>query len=206
MAPLFVYAAGVNREPRLIAPLLPIAALLAARAPRHPSAARPPARPRPPSLLATGLAVCVDQTFWAGPDRALAFNGAPSADPGWDRGALVDAVASSGGRIVAVALEDSRLNANNLSSLAVARGLDLRFVSLGYAQNSAEAALIRLKDKSCDHLVLVDGVMESELPAFLNRANAGVRTMAMSGRLRTKTAARVALAPGVTAIVLRLIW
>ena len=48
--------------------------------------------------------------------------------------------------------------------------------------------------------------MESELPAFLNRANAGVRTMAMSGRLRTKTAARVALAPGVTAIVLRLIW
>ena len=204
LAPLFVYAAGVNREPRLIAPLLPIAALLAARAAASFRSAT--ARARITVLLATGLAVCVDQTFWAGPDRALAFNGAPSADPGWDRGALVDAVASSGGRIAAVALEDSRLNANNLSSLAAARGLDLRFVSLGYAQNSAEAALIRLKDKSCDHLVLVDGVMESELPAFLNRANAGVRTMAMSGRLRTKTAARVALAPGVTAIVLRLIW
>ena len=140
------------------------------------------------------------------PDRALAFNGAPQADRGWDRGALVDAVAGSDGRIAAVALEDARLNANNLSSLAAARGLDLKFVSLGYAQVSAEGALIRLKDKSCDRLVLIEGVPESELPAFLNRANAGIRAMTFSGRLKTKPLARLTLAPGVTATVLRLIW
>ena len=82
----------------------------------------------------------------------------------------------------------------------------MRFVSLGYAQTSAEAALIRLKDKSCDLLIFVEGAPESEIPAFLNRANAGVLMMALSGRLPTKPAARVELAPGVTATVLRLIW
>lgn len=205
LSPLLVYAAGVNREPRLVAPILPVAALLAARAAVsfHGAAARAAVAA---VLLATGLAVCVDQTFWAAPGRALAFNGAPTADRGWDRGALVDAVAASGGRIAAVALEDVRLNANNLSSLAAARGLDLRFVSLGYAQTSAEAALIRLKDKSCDALVLIEGVPASESPEFLNRANAGVRAMTLSGRLRAAPTARVALAPGVTATVLRLIW
>jgi hypothetical protein len=205
LAPLLVYAAGVNREPRLIAPLLPIAALLAARA--SISFHRAPARAATAALLlVAGLAVCADQTFLAGPARALAFNGAPQADRGWDRGALMDAVAGSGGRIAAVAFEDARLNANNLSSLAAARGLDLKFINLGYAQTSSEAALIRIKDKSCDHLIFVDGVPESESPAFLNRANAGVRTMVASGRLRTKSVGQVVLAPGVTATVLRLIW
>lgn len=205
LSPLLVYAAGVNREPRLVAPLLPVAALLAARA----SVSFDGAAGRAAAaavLLGAGLAVCADQTFRAGPSRALSFNGAPVGAPGWDRGALVDAVAASGARIAAVALEDPRLNANNLSSLAAARGLGLKFVSLGYAQTSAEAALIRLKDKSCDALVFVEGVPESELPAFLNRANSGVRAMALSGRLRTKPAARLTLAPGVTATVLRLIW
>ncbi len=205
LAPLLVYAAGVNREPRLVAPLLPVAALLSARAAIafDAAAARAVAAAL---LLGTGLAVCADQTFFAAAGRALAFNGAPSADPGWDRGALVDAVASSGGKIAAIALEDPRLNANNLSSLAAARGLGLAFVSLGYAQTSAEAALIRLKDKSCDTLVLVDGVPEPQSPAFLNRANAGVRAMTESGRLKTGPGSRAALAPGVTATVLRLIW
>lgn len=205
LAPLLVYAAGINRETRLVAPLLPVAALLAARAATafRAGAARAFAAA---ALLGAGLWVCADQTFAAGPVRALAFNGAPKAGPAWDRGALVDAVASLGARTAAVALEDPRLNANNLSSLAAARGLGLTFVSLGYAQTSAEAALIRLKDKSCDTLVLVDGVPDSELPAFLNRANAGVRTAAASGRLRTSFGARATLAPGVTATVLRLIW
>ncbi len=205
LAPLFVYAAGVNREARLIAPLLPVAALLAARAAVSFDGARARAAAAA-VLLGAGLAVCADQTFRAGPGRALAFNGAPRRDQGWDRGALVDAVAASGARVAAVALEDGRLNANNLSSLAAARGLELKFVNLGYAQASAEAALIRLKDKSCDALVVVDGVPEAELPAFLNRANAGVRAMAASGRLRTAPAGSAALAPGVTATVFRLIW
>lgn len=196
LAPLLVYAAGVNREPRLIAPLLPVAALLAARA----AVSFPGAAARAAAaalLLGAGLSVCADRTF-----RTFS----PSSDPGWDRGALVDAVAAAGVRVAAVALEDPRLNANNLSSLAAMRGLDLRFVSLGYAQTSAEAALIRLKDKSCDAVVFVDGVPESELPAFLNRANAGVLAMTASGRLKTTPRAKVTLANGVTATVLGLIW
>lgn len=196
LAPLLVYAAGVNREPRLVAPLLPVAALLAARA----AVSFPGAAARAGAaalLLGAGLSVCAVRTF---------RTSSPSADPGWDRGALVDAVAAAGARVAAVALEDPRLNANNLSSLAAMRGLDLKFVSLGYAQTSAEAALIRLKDKSCDSLVFVDGVPESELPAFLNRANAGVLAMTASGKLKTKPGTKVALAPGVTATVLGLIW
>ncbi len=196
LAPLLVYAAGVNREPRLIAPLLPGVALLAGRA--AVSFDRPRVRAAATAvLLGAGLAVCAQRTFRTAP---------PSADKGWDRGAVVDAVAASGASVAAVALEDPRLNANNLSSLAASRGLSLRFVSLGYAQASAEGALIRLKDKSCDALVLVEGVPETELPAFLNRANAGIRAMTESGRLRTELAARVALAPEVSAAVLRLIW
>ncbi|MBI2385613.1 MAG: hypothetical protein HYV14_06330 [Elusimicrobia bacterium] len=196
LAPLLVYAAGVNREPRLIAPLLPVVALLAGRAAVsfRGAAARGAAAAL---LLGAGLCVCAARTFRTSP---------PSADPGWDRGALVDAVAAAGGRVAAVALEDPRLNANNLASLAAMRGLELKFVSLGYAQASAEGALIRLKDKSCDTLVLVDGVPESELPAFLNKANAGVLAMTVSGKLKTKPGMNVALAPGVTATVLRLIW
>lgn len=204
IAPLAVYAAGANREPRLVAPLLPVACLLAARA--AVSFERPAARGAAAAvLLAAGLAVCADQTFLAGPPRALAFNGAPDV-PAWDRGALVDAVSASGFRVAAVALEDRRLNANSLSSLAAMRGLELKFVSLGYAQTSAESALIRLKDKSCDALVLIDGADESGSPAFLNRANAGIKEMALSGRLRTAPAGRAVVAPGVTATVLRLIW
>ena len=196
LAPLLVYAAGVNREPRLIAPLLPVVAHLAARA----AGSFPRAERRGAAaavLLGAGLAVCADRTL---------RSAAPSADPGWSRAALVDAVAASDGRVAAVALESPRLNANNLSSLAASRGLGLKFVSLGYAQTSAEAALIRLKDKSCDTLVFVEGAPEADSPAFLNRANAGMLAMTVSGRLRTRPVARVTLAPGVTATVLRLIW
>ena len=203
LAPLLVYAASVNREPRLAAPLLPVLALLAARAAVsfNNAAARTLAAV---VLLGTGLAVCADQTFRAGPARALAYNGIPSTDPGWDRTALVDAVAAAGGRVAAVALEHPRLNANNLASLSAARGLDVKFVSLGYAQASAEGALIRLKDKSATNLILVSGVPDAELAVFLNRANAGVAEAVRSGRLPAQETARVALAPGVTATVLRL--
>src|SRR6185312_3737707 len=199
-----VYAAGVNHETRMIAPLLSVPVLLAARAALSlPGPARGLAAA---ALLGSGLWVCADQTFRAGPGRALAYNGAPSADAGWDRGALVDAVARAAGRdaVAAVALEHRNLNANNLSSLAAARGLPLSFVSLGYAQDSVEAALIRLKDKNASALVLVDGLPGSELPAFLNRANEGVAAAVRSGRLRAEPAGEVPLAPGVTASVLRL--
>lgn len=205
LAPLAVYAAGVNTDVRLPSPLLPVLALLAARA--AVSFERKAQRAAAAALLlGAGLAVCADQTFGAGPERALAYNGAPSADAGWDRGALVDAAARAAGRdgVAAIALEHRFLNANNLSSLAAARGLGLRFVSLGYAQESAETALIRLKDKDARALILVDGLPESELPGFLNRANAGVAAAAASGRLPARETARVAMTAGVAARVLAL--
>lgn len=201
--PLLAYAAGVNREPRLVAPLLPLGALLAART--AVSLERPRARALAAgTLLLAGLAVCAEQTFFAPPESALAYNGAPSADTGWDRGAVVAAAARAAGEdgVAAVALEHARLNANNLSSLAAARGLTLRFVSLGYAQSSAEGALIRLKDKGAGALVLVDGA--SDAPPEFNRANAGMAEAVDSGRLHAERTERVALAPGITAAIYRL--
>lgn len=205
LAPLLVYAAGVNREPRMVAPLLAVPALLAARA--AVSFPRPAARGFAAAvLLGAGLWVCADQTFRAGPERALAYNGRPSADAGWDRGALVDAVVRAAGpdAVAAVALEHRNLNANNLSSLAAARGLPLSFVSLGYAQDSVQGALIRLKDKGASALVLVEGLPDSEAPAFLNRANDGVAAAVRSGRLPARETELVPLAPGTTARVFRL--
>ena len=200
LAPLLVYAAGVNHETRMIAPLLAVPALLAARA--AVSFSRPAARALASAvLLGAGLWTCADQTFRAGADRALAYNGAPTPDAGWDRGALVAAVVRAAGpdAVAAVALEHRNLNANNLSSLAAARGLPLSFVSLGYAQESVEGALIRLKDKNASALVLVDGLPASEVPAFLNKANAGIAAAVHSGRLIAREAGSVTLAPGISA-------
>lgn len=205
LAPLLVYAAGVNREARLAAPLLPVLAVLAGRAAM--SFGRPAARAVSTALLlGTGLLVCADQTFRAGPGTSLAYNGAPSADAGWNRAGLVDAAERAGGRgaVAAIALEHPRLNANNLSSLAASRGWALTFINLGYAQTSAEAALIRLKDKDASVVVLVDGLSEADLPAFLNRANAGVASAISSGRLPARETERVPIAPGISARVLHL--
>jgi hypothetical protein len=205
LAPLLVYAAGVNHEIRMIAPLLPVVALLAARA--AVSFSRPAARALAAALLlGSALWTCAVQTFSAGPDAALACNGAPSLDAGWDRGALVDAVVRAAGHdaVAAIALEHRLLNANNLSSLAAARGLPLKFVSLGYAQDSVEGALIRLKDKDASALVLVEGLPDAESPAFLNRANAGVAAAVRSGRLPARESETVALASGISARVFRL--
>ena len=205
LSPLLIYAAGVNHELRMIAPLLAIPALLAARAavslPRSGGRALASA-----ALLATGLWTCAEQTFPARSGRPLAYNGAPSPDAGWDRGALVDAVVRAGGSgaVAAVTLEYRLLNANNLSSEAAARGLPLRFISLGYAQDSVEAALIRLTDHNVSILILVEGLPDAKLPAFLNRVNAGVADAVRSGRLAAVATGRVALSPGVSARVFRL--
>ena len=205
LAPLLVYAASANHETRLIAPLLPVAALLAARAAL--SFERAAARAAATAvLLGAGLWVCADQTFRADAGHALSFNGAPSSDPGWNRGALVDAAvrAVGPGSVAAIALEHRLLNANNLSSLAAARGLPLHFVSLGYAQDSVEGALIRLKDKGASALIVIDGLPRAQLPTFLNRANEGVLDAVASGRLRARETERNALAPGISARVFRL--
>ena len=199
-APLLVYAAGVNHETRMIAPLLALPALLAARA--AVSFSRPAARSlAAAALLGAGLWSCADQTFRAGPERALAYNGAPSPDAGWNRAALVDAVVRAAGpnAVAAVALENRNLNANNLSSLAAARGLPLTFVSLGYAQESAEGALIRLKDKNASALILIEGLPAAAMPAFLNRANEGIAAAVRSGRLFARETGVVALTPKISA-------
>lgn len=205
LAPLLVYAAGVNREARLAAPLLPVLAILAGRAAT--AFGRPTARAVSTALLlGTSLFVCADQTFHAGPGTALAYNGAPSTNAGWDRAALVDAAERTGGRgaVAAIALEHPRLNANNLSSLAASRGWKLSFVNLGYAQTSTENALIRLKDKDASVVMLVDGLSDANLPAFLNRANAGVAAAINSGRLPARETERIPIAPGISARVFRL--
>jgi len=199
-APLALFATGVNQEIRFAAPALPALALLAARAAMSFDSRRARAAAAA-ALLGTGSAVFIRQTFVVPASGALAWCGAPSADPGWDRGALVEAAAAGGGTTAAVALEHPKLNANNLSSLAAARGLELRFVSLGYAQTSLEAALIRLKDKDADRLILVSGVPDAELPPYLNRVNGDIARAVASGRLRARELGRVSLAPGVAAAV-----
>lgn len=199
-APLAVFALGVNREIRFAAPALPALCLLAARAAMSFQSSR--SRTAAAALLlGAGAGVFARQTFVVSAPDALPWCGAPSANAGWDRGALVTAAAEDGAKVAAVALEHPLLNANNLSSLAASRGLDLRFVSLGYAQTSTEAALIRLKDKGADRLIVVSGVSEEALPGFLNRANAGVAAALASGRLPSRLRARVPLGAGVTAAV-----
>jgi 4-amino-4-deoxy-L-arabinose transferase-like glycosyltransferase len=199
-APLAVFALGVNGEIRFAAPALPAFCLLAARAAMSFGSAR--ARASAAVLLVgAGSIVFVRQTFLVPAKDALPWCGAPSFDSGWDREALVAAAADGGATVAAIALEHPRLNANNLSSLAASRGLDLRFVSLGYAQASMEGALIRLKDKDADRLIVVTGVPGDRLPAFLNRANEGVAAALESGRLPARLRARVPLGAGVTAAV-----
>jgi 4-amino-4-deoxy-L-arabinose transferase-like glycosyltransferase len=198
LAPFALFAVSSNHEIRLLAPLLPVFVLLAARA----AVSFPSNAARTASaglLLASGLGVCAGQTFGHGP--ALSFNGPPSPDAGWNRGALIDAVVRFGGgdAVAAVALEHRFLNANNLSALAAARGLKLSFVSLGYAQNSVEGALIRLKDKNASFLILVENLPEEDVPAFLNKANTGVAEALRSGRLSMRLLGRIPLKPGVVA-------
>jgi hypothetical protein len=202
-APLLVLALSVNHEIRFMAPTLPALALLAAHAAMSYDSrwARATAATL---LIASGSIVFLRQTFLLDGPSALPWCGAPDSNPGWDRSALVAATAADGGMVAAVALEHPSLNANNLSSLAASRGLPLRFVNLGYAQTSAETALIRLKDKGADRLIIVSGVAEAELPRFLNRANEGIIRALASGRLPSRETGRVNVAPGVTAVVYKI--
>ena len=197
--PLLVFTLGVNKEIRYAAPALPAFAVavgaLAAGLSRRASGAALVA-----ALALLPLGVFCSQTFGAPRMARLNHNGPPSADPGWERGAVVDALAAAapGGATAAVALEHRLFNANNLSSLAASRGLPLRFVNLGYAQASVEGALIRLKDKGARYLIFVDGTVP-ELPLFLNRANDALRARVSSGALPARRLAVIPIADGLTA-------
>ncbi len=199
-APLALFALSPNREIRFAAPALPALCLLAARAALS-FDSRSARAGASAILLLAGTSVFARQTFIVPAADALPWCGAPSPDAGLDRAGLVNAAAAGGASVAAIALEHPRLNANNLSSLAASRGLPLRFVSLGYAQASAEGALIRLKDKDADRLILINGIDGPGLPAFLNRANAGVADAVASGHLPARLSSRVPLGGGVEAAV-----
>lgn len=203
LPPAAVFAFGVNKDLRYLAPALPAAAIAlgtaAASLPRRRDAFLVIA------LLTLPIKVFCTQTFGipAGPE--LLYNGPPSADPGWSRGALIDEIsrlapAAPGEEpVVAVAVEHRLLNANNLASLSAARGLPHRFISLGYAQTSGEAALIRLRDKNARYLVFADGIPREDLVEFINRANAAVEGYIWDGRLRAKLLAETPLTNGIQA-------
>ena len=201
LLPLTVFALGVNKEIRFAAPLLPAFAVAVGAA-----WARLPGRGRPAALAAlAGAALWVfsAQTFGVPAAEPLRYNEPAQAAAAWDRAALVSALDASARptSVVAIGIEHPALNANNVASKAAERGLPWRTTSLGYAQPSAEGALIRLKDKGADHLVLVEGVARAELPDLLNRANAGIAAAITSSRLEATETAIVPLAPGVRARV-----
>ncbi len=205
LLPLGVFTLGVNKDIRYLAPALPaLAVALGASAGSF-------SRTRWKTLLVLLLLLLplgqlARQTFGFPPGPALAYNGPPSSDPGWDRSALVEAMAktASENSVIAVGLEHRLLNANNLASLSASRGHPFRFISLGYAQASAEGALIRLKDKGADLLVMVEGKLPEDLPAFLNRANPGVQQAINRGRLPAKKLARIPIRDGLQAVLYRL--
>lgn len=204
LAPLLVFAASPNAEVRLAAPALPALALLCARAAFSLEGAGRAAAVT--VLLAAGGHVFVRETFVSRFGQTLPWSGVTAASEPFDRAALVDAASAAAGTdgVAALALEHPALNANNLSSLAAARGLGLRVISLGYAQDSAEGALLRLKDRDASALILLDGVATASGTGFLNRANAGVEAAVASGRLPARLTAVVRAAPGVRARVYRI--
>lgn len=201
LVPLAFFTVGANKDVRFLAPALPTLALMAGA--RVELLLR---RPRGAWLAAAlalpGLVVFAGQTF--GPASALTYSGAPGG-PGWDRRAALALLDGSDERaVVAVAYEHRHLNANNLASLAAASGRGWRFVSLGYAQPSAEGALIRLKDKGATHLLVVEGADPPDLPHFLNQANRGLSDALASGRLRASLLGRAPAAEGIVVAAYRL--
>ncbi|MDD5658155.1 MAG: glycosyltransferase family 39 protein [Elusimicrobia bacterium] len=200
LVPALVLVLGVNKDVRFIAPALPALAVALGAA-----AASLTATPRRTALLSLLLlppaAVFAAQTFGIPNRAALAHNGAPARAEAFDREAAVSAVARNArpDSVIAVGVEHPGFNANNLSCLAAAQGHAFRFISLGYAQTSVEAALIRLKDKNADMLLMVRGIPPEELPVFLNRANSGLQARIDSGSLPARRLGFVSLRAGVTA-------
>ncbi|MBI5245390.1 MAG: glycosyltransferase family 39 protein [Elusimicrobia bacterium] len=198
--PLAAMLLGVNKDIRFAAPILPAAALALAGELDH-ALAR--ARWAPAALAAfflLPLDLYCGQSFGfslISGSRPLAYNGPPALREDWRQEELVAELADRS--LVVVGVEHPALNANNLAFLAAMKGLPLRFASLGYAQDSAEKAVIRIKEKDADAVLMVEGIPGPQLPAFLNRSNAGVLALLNSGKLpfaRTKT---FELSPGIRA-------
>ncbi|HBL16513.1 MAG: hypothetical protein A2X36_01920 [Elusimicrobia bacterium GWA2_69_24] len=135
---------------------------------------------------------------------SYAYNEPRRGEPAWDLPGLLDGLAGlQGGRggtpTVAVGIEHPALNANRLSCLAAQRGVPLRFIHLGDAQDSVEKALIRLREKDAAYALVFDGVPASELPIPFNRVNAGFRKALDAGRLGFRLKRAFPLGDGVQA-------
>jgi hypothetical protein len=215
LSPLIISLLSINREIRLSAPMLPVLAALLARLAAAPADARLYALSAS-LLLAAGTAVCFDQTFRAGPGRALSYNGSPSAAVHWDhRNTLIDMASRVIGRdkVIAMTSPYSQLNTSALTVKAAERGLGLRFVFLGF---HPEAALSLLNKEDVTAImfvngpttdILIDGSMLTRMiigPELEKRAaqtNAYVMAAMKSSLLPAYLAETVALAPGVTATI-----
>lgn len=194
LAPLAVYAASPNRDPRLCSPLLPAAAALAATA-----AASLPGRSRAVAaglLLSAGLGVLADQTFLAAGPRALAYNGAPERGEAWDRSAALEAAARAvGGRgTVAVFFRHPRLNAANLASLAAARRLGVRFLTPAEPGLPPALALARAAGRA-DAALLLDCSGCGEPASYKPAEAAAAEQLKSAGALAPELAA-ADVAPG----------
>ncbi len=214
LIPAAVCTLGINKEIRYLAPAAPAVAVAVGAA-----AARlwggPASGLLAAGLLSAPLAVFGTQTFGRPAGPPLSFNGPPTRDPGWARGAFLDALEKlavangeppDGGPppIVAIGIEHRRFNANNLSSLAALRRLKWRFINLGYSARTREAVLIRLRDKGARYIVMVRGVPRGDVAEFLNRANDGIQDWLDRGVIRNAVLGDVPLTPGVTATVYRI--
>ncbi|MFA6316066.1 MAG: glycosyltransferase family 39 protein [Elusimicrobiota bacterium] len=204
---ILVLLAG-NRQVRYLAPVLPALAVVLGAAAAELGKKRA-GRVLLAILTLAPLTVLSSQTLGVPSPRTMFFNGPPTADRGWDRGALIDAVAAAfpDGSVIGVGLEYGLLNANNISSLSASRGLGYGFVNLNQGNRTAEDAAIRLKDKAASGLILFEGALPADLDTaydFLNRANARVREMVASGRIPAVRLAEVSVEPGITAVLYRL--
>ncbi|MBI5881678.1 MAG: glycosyltransferase family 39 protein [Elusimicrobia bacterium] len=197
-----------NRQVRYLAPVLPALAVVMGAAAAD-LGRKKWGKAAVLALTLAPLAVLSSQTLGFPAPRVMFFNGPPSRDAGWDRGAILEALVGAvpDGAVVAIGLEHPLLNANNLASLSASRGQDYAFVNLNQGGRTAEDALIRLKDKGASCIVMFEGDLPAELAVsydFLNRANAGVQKMLDSGKLPAVKLAEVLVAPRVHATLYRL--
>ncbi|MBI3548569.1 MAG: glycosyltransferase family 39 protein [Elusimicrobia bacterium] len=207
LLPLAVFVFGRNKELRFVAPLLPAVAVALAAA-----LDRLHLRPWKPALLAAFFAYPADAfvraTFGASvlPHRPLAYALPPRADEDWKQRELVDWAAAGmpgGGDlpVIAVALEHPKLNANNLSYFSALRGRQTRYVNLGHAQDSVQAALIRVREKGADAVLVVSGVPPESLPADFNRVNDELMRLLDGGGLEFTRARAIELGGGRSAVL-----
>ncbi|MFC1679273.1 hypothetical protein ACFL2T_03580, partial [Elusimicrobiota bacterium] len=204
---LILFSFQVAGELRYVVPLLPAAAVLLAGGLERVSAGRGWRVPLLAVFFLFPLDLYAHQSFGRSllPHRDnFPYNGPPPARQEWGKELVVRTLARiQSGRdeplMVVVALEHPFFNANNLACLAAQFGYPMRFKNLGHAQDSAEKALIRIRERRATHVLTVSGVPAKELTGFLNKVNDDVAGLLEAGRLPFKRLVRLRLKDGVEA-------